>query len=226
MEIFATIPNNKKAILMIKKKSGDVPLPCHFNPENYTISRDIGWQPQPIKGQNVPTSEFKGGGPNKTQLNLLFDTTMDKAVKDVRDYTKKLWDATKIDEANLHAVTQKGEPPHVVFMWGRSWSFEGVITSLSEQFVLFSDEGIPLRSNIQLGLTQVVDDTTFGKQNPTSGGIPGGKLYTVREGDRLDLIAAQQYDKPMMWRHIAEYNDIDNPRNLVPGSKLIIPPLP
>ncbi len=221
---FANIPKDKKAVIVIKKKSGDVTLSCHFNPENYTISRDIGWQPQPIKGQNVPVSEFNGGGPNKTDLSLLFDTSAEPAGKDVRDYTKKLWDATRIDEDSKHPVTQKGEPPHVIFIWGRSWSFEAVISSLSEQFILFNEDGIPIRSSIKIGLTQVIDDTTFGKQNPTSGGIPG-KMYTVQEGDRLDLIAAQHYDKPMLWRLIAEYNEIDNPRNLVPGQHLIIPPL-
>jgi nucleoid-associated protein YgaU len=70
-----------------------------------------------------------------------------------------------------------------------------------------------------------VDDTSFGRQNPTSGAI-AGKIHLVREGDRMDLLANQYYKKPMLWRYIAEHNDIDNPRNLTPGTRLIIPPLP
>ncbi len=219
------IANDKKATIIIKKKSGDVKLTCHFNPERYTVSRDVDWQLQPIKGQNVAASEFRGGGPSRTTLTLLFDTTSEESVTDVRDHTKKLWDASRIDQDAKNNTTNKGEPPRVVFIWGRAWSFEAIINSISEEFVLFNEDGVPLRSNVTVSLTQVKDDTTFGRQNPTSGGTPG-KVYTVREGDRLDLIAAQYYNKPMLWRYIAEHNDIDNPRELVPGQQLLIPELP
>ncbi|HEX2914633.1 MAG TPA: LysM peptidoglycan-binding domain-containing protein [Chloroflexia bacterium] len=221
---FSNIPSSKKATIVIKKKTGDETLTCHFNPEKYTITRTIGWQQQSIKGQNVPPSEFTGGGPSKMDLNLLFDTSFETTAKDVRTDTKKLWDATRV-ETDSNDTSNKGQPPHIVFIWGRSWTFEAVITSLSEEFILFNEDGIPIRSNIRIQLTQVKDDTSFGKQNPTSGATPG-KVYTVREGDRLDLIAAQYYKKPMLWRYIAEHNDIDNPRQLVPGQQLIIPPLP
>jgi LysM repeat protein len=221
---FGNIPSEKKATLVIKKKSGDVKLPCHFNPEKYTVSREVMWARQPVIGKNVPPSEFMGGGASKTTLTLLFDTSTESSPKDVRDYTRKIWDATRIDEDNKNQVTNKGEPPRVIFIWGKSWSFEAIIHSLSEEFILFNEDGIPIRSNITVGLTQIVDDTSFGKQNPTSGGTPG-KVYTVREGDRLDLIAAQNYGKATHWRHIAEQNNIDDPRKLKPGQRLILPPL-
>lgn len=223
--IFGKIPSDKKASIIIKKKSGDVTLSCHFNPDTYTVNRSVSWQFQPIIGGNVPTAEFKGGSNSTTSLKLLFDTTGEEAVTDVRDHTKKLWDATKIDQDAKNTTTNQGEPPHVVFIWGRSWSFEAVITSLSEEFVLFSEEGVPLRSNVNLSLTQVKDDTSFGRQNPTSGATPG-RVHTVREGDRLDLISAQYYKKATHWRYIAEQNGIDNPRQLKPGQRLVIRPLP
>ena len=225
---FGSITSDKKAYLLIKFKSGDKKLSCHFNPEKYTINREIGWKPQPVIGNNVPASNFEGGGPSKVTLTLLFDTTFEggeSTVVDVRDYTKPLWDATRIDQDNKNTTTNKGTPPTVVFMWGRAWTFEAVINSLSQEFILFSEEGVPIRSTVTLGLTQIKDDTAFGRQNPTSGGTPG-KIYTVREGDRLDLIAASYYKKPMLWRYIAEHNDIDNPRDLMPGQRLIIPELP
>ena len=222
--LFGSIPNGKKASLVILwKKKPREELTFHFNPEKYNITRSITWTPQEAKGKDMPISEFKGGGASTTSLDLTFDTALEGGTKDVRSDTKKLWNATMIEENNLDLKTQTGEPPHVIFIWGTSWHYEAVITSIAEDFVLFNASGTPIRSTVKLGLTQVVDSKKAAKQNPTSGGIPGN-IYTVREGDRLDLIANQFYSKPMMWRDIAEYNNINTPSQLIPGMKLIIPP--
>ena len=39
----------------------------------------------------------------------------------------------------------------------------------------------------------------------------------------LSSIAALRWRKPEEWRRIAEANDIDNPRSLVPGQALRMP---
>ncbi len=217
------LPEDKKASIIIKKKGGDVTLTCHFNPSDYAISRSISWNVKKVLGQDQPTFEYTGADANKLSLKLLFDTTLDHTEKkDVREYTKLLWEAAYLDKDNKNATTNNSEPPHVVFMWGKTWSFEAVITSISQDFVLFDENGIPLRSNVSLSLTQVKDDRTFGKQNPTSGGVPG-QIHHVQEGDRLDLLAAKYYNKPTRWREIAQFNKIDNPRRLRAGQRLIIP---
>lgn len=225
--ISAGLPQDKKAVIIVKKKDGsEQRLTCHFNPTDYTINRDVHWNFRPVLGKDIPAADFQGGGTNKLSLKLLFDTTEEaNGPVDVRTYTKKLWDAAYIDNDNKNTTTNKGEPPHILFIWGTTWSFEAVITGLSQEFILFSDSGLPIRSYVTLHMTQVVDDRTFGRQNPTSGGLHG-KLYTVQQGDRLDLIANQYYKKPMLWRYIAEHNDIENPRRLVPGQRIIIPDLP
>ena len=51
------------------------------------------------------------------------------------------------------------------------------------------------------------------------------KIWRVKQGDTLRLIAAREYGNPDLWRRIADANRIDNPRLLKPGTKLIIPPL-
>jgi hypothetical protein len=226
------LPQDKKAVVVVKKKDGSQQtLTCHFNPTDYTISRQVSWNFLTSKGKDMPMAEFQGGGATNLTLKLLFDTSMSKngnastAPKDVRDDTKHLWEAAYIDKNNKDATTNMGEPPHIIFMWGSTWSFEAVITGISQEFILFSDSGIPLRSYVTLNLTQIVDSRTFAKQNPTSGAKPG-KIHTVRAGDRLDLLAQQYYGKPMLWRYIAEHNDIENPRQLSPGVRLLIPELP
>ena len=55
------------------------------------------------------------------------------------------------------------------------------------------------------------------------------KLWTVKSGDRLDLIANQALRDPTQWRQIAKLNKISNPFNFPSkndfGRILVIPDL-
>lgn len=50
------------------------------------------------------------------------------------------------------------------------------------------------------------------------------KVYSVRAGDRLDLIAGDEYDDPSLWWLIAFVNKIYDPIfDLKVGQKILIP---
>ena len=51
------------------------------------------------------------------------------------------------------------------------------------------------------------------------------KTRTLRRGDSLASLAAEEYGDPGRWRPIAEANRIDNPLRVEPGAVLVIPPL-
>lgn len=49
-------------------------------------------------------------------------------------------------------------------------------------------------------------------------------VHTYVEGQRLDQIAFNYYNRPSLWWVIAEFNpQIKDPMNIAPGTKLIIP---
>lgn len=220
------ITRDNKATLVIMKPDGKSKIglvTVHFNPDEYTVSRTLTWNKKDVPGKDVPQYDFGGASNADVTLNLLFDSSSE-VNKDVRDYTKPLWEATFVESSTKNATTQLGEPPRVMFMWGRQWSFTGVIVSMSQKFLLFKADGTPIRVQVTLVLRQTKDDKTFGKQNPTSGAIPS-RVHIVNDGDRLDLLANEYYGNPTKWRQIAEYNGVDNPRSLVPGQHLIIPEL-
>jgi nucleoid-associated protein YgaU len=47
----------------------------------------------------------------------------------------------------------------------------------------------------------------------------------VGRGDTLQSIAFKEYDDAGEWRRIAEANGIDDPLELAPGKRLLIPPI-
>lgn len=69
------------------------------------------------------------------------------------------------------------------------------------------------------------------ERNGTSGGNGttdddgGERTVVVEKGDTLWDIADEEYGDPTKWEVIAEANDIENPRDLEPGTTLVIPEL-
>jgi nucleoid-associated protein YgaU len=62
------------------------------------------------------------------------------------------------------------------------------------------------------------------RQNPTSGGRTGLESHILTEGDTLHSVAWARFGDPSYWRAIAEFNGIDDPLRLTPGTRLLIPP--
>jgi nucleoid-associated protein YgaU len=205
----------------ISGESVDITVDCLFNPEEYTLARTNTWEIKMVKGKNIPEVTFGGGQPATLKMKLFFDTFAEGT--DVRKHTEGLWKLMRIDESSKNPKTKKGEPPRVVFTWGQCWSFEAVIESLSQTFILFLESGVPVRSTVDITFKQVQDEMQFAGTNPTSGGGEPHRVHVVQAGERLDWIAYQEYGDPTLWRHIAEENNLIRPHQLRPGQKLVIP---
>jgi nucleoid-associated protein YgaU len=101
--------------------------------------------------------------------------------------------------------------------------FDGVISSYSERFTLFLPDGTPVRAVVDLTLSESRDGAYLARQNPTSGGVGGDRVWVVREGDTLPWIAFSEYRDATEWRSIADANRLTNVRHLIPGTVLVIP---
>jgi hypothetical protein len=214
---------------VIKTLDGEkIEVKCLFNPKEYTFAKTNSWPKDQKAAANTPVLNFGGGNPATLNMDLLFDTYQNARnggqSKDVRSvYINNLWKMMFVDKNLAEKKKNKqGRPPKVQFTWGKAWSFEAVMTSLSVTFTLFLPDGTPVRATAKVAFQQI-QDTKELPQNPTSGGIGGERIRTVEEGDRLDLIAHEEYGDTSQWRLIAAANGISNPRNLRPGSTLVIP---
>jgi hypothetical protein len=214
---------------VIKTLDGErIEVQCLFNPKEYTFAKTNSWPKDQKAAANTPVLNFGGGNPATLNMDLMFDTYQNprngSQSKDVRTaYINDLWKMMFVDEQLKEKKKNKqGRPPKVQFTWGKAWSFEAVMTSLSVTFTLFLPNGTPVRATAKVAFQQIQDTKSL-PQNPTSGGIGGERVRTVEEGDRLDLIAHEEYGDTAQWRLIAAANGITNPRDLRPGLTLVIP---
>lgn len=207
---------------IINLDGGGSPIECMFNPKEYSFSKRNQWTAGKSKGSNMPQLEFGGGQPATLQMQLFFDTYA--AGKDVRkEFTDSIWQLMMVDQKLKDPKNKKGRPPKVRFQWGSAWSFDAVITTVTQKFTLFLSDGTPVRATLDVTFQQIKDAALFPPQNPTSAGAGGERVWVVNEGDTLAWIAYKEYGDSNQWRRIADANRLTQVRRLVPGTALEIP---
>ncbi len=209
-----------KAVIINLDKNSRVE--CLFNPKEYTFAKRNQWKAGKNSGVNMPKLEFSSGEPATLTLQLFFDSYADG--KDVREvYTDAIWEMMLVDSSLKDKKNKKGRPPKVRFQWGKAWSFDAVLTSVNQRFTLFLPDGTPVRASLDVTFQQVKDEKLFPRQNPTSGGVGGERVWVVHEGDTLSWIAYKEYGDAGRWRVIADANQLNEVRRLRPGMMLAIP---
>lgn len=197
-------------------------IECMFNPGEYTFSKSTSWTHGGGSGADMPQIEFVAGQPAILQMQLFFDTFA--SGDDVRlRYTDAIWELTHVDRNLADPKTGKARPPFVRFVWGKSWTFDAVITAITQRFTLFLSDGTPVRATLDVTFQQIRDARQLKPQNPTSGGEGGDCVWTVTAGDSLLSIAYRVYGDANQWRRIAEANGLTNVRRLQPGMTLKVP---
>lgn len=199
-------------------------IDCMFNPSRFEFTSANRWESDRVPGKAAPSMRFAGGDGGSFRLSLVFDTTATGTSVSV--HTNKLLKLMEVDTSlpGYDAARNNGRPPWVKFHWGTHLhSFKAVVTSANVTFTYFSNEGLPLRANVELSLEQFEPDANWGPQNPTSGTPTPNRTHQVRVGDTLDRIAAQYYGDSTRWRDIADLNGISDPLDLRPGTHLAIP---
>lgn len=196
----------------IKRKDGKNTINVMFNPTTYTLSKSATIAEIGIPGLDYPLLQFIRGNSEDLKMQLFLDTT--DSGKDLNKCLNDLHELIDVDGA-LHA------PPVCQFQWG-SQKFDCVLTSLSQQLLLFDASGNPLRAKV---------DVIFKKYRNLEIQLKDIKLETADytnyrtfiEGDMLSSIAGEEYHDPGLWRLIAKENNIDDPLSLAPGTILKIP---
>jgi hypothetical protein len=208
------------------KKMENKTIEVMFNPKDYAHSLNVEWE-----GENEDIPEFKRSNFGTLTITLFFDS-YEKGV-DVREdheirssgKVRKIAGTKRIIELGLPSVEGKDSkrPPICLFSWGK-FNFKCVIENVKQEFTMFLSNGIPVRAKVTITMKPVtsVQDTLKMK------GIEAcRKIRIVKEGDRLDIIAAEELKDPLLWRKIAKANDIADPLNFPGpdniGRVLIIP---
>ncbi len=201
----------QKAQIIPLDLAGAVPITVMFNPNEYTVSFEGKYTGENDKKQFIrsETPEFK--------VSLFYDTYERR--RDVKLETGKL---TSLLDPKVPGKNTK-KPTVCLFIWGK-FTYRGVLSKIDQKFTMFLEDGTPVRSLLDVTF---ISDESEKKVEIAEGREACRKLWIVKSGDRLDLIANEALKDPMKWRIIAEVNKIINPLGFPDkndfGRTLVIP---
>lgn len=190
------------------------PVKAQFNPKEYTVTKSVTWNQHKGSAKDRPMVQFTTGQPKKLSVTLFFDGYEQK--KSVRGDCQRLVAFAEMD-VTLH------RPPEVLFSW-KDEQFAGVFDNVSVAYQMFKTDGEPVRATVTISMQNAKPnrDPQSEKQNESP---DFAKLHTLKRGETLHALAAQEYEDAAEWRRIADANGIDDPLNVEPGTKLLIPPI-
>lgn len=203
-----------KALIINTDAVVPLPIPVMFNPPEYQLQKTNQFAEVGIPGLGSSMLQFVKGSAQTLTMELFFDTTA--LGVDVRLFTALVLALTDVN-SDTHA------PPRLMFVWG-SLIFPCVLEGVTQRFDYFNALGLPLRARLSVTLkgNDLLADLLASIPLLSADRT---KRRTVKGGETLQTIAAQEYRDARRWRPIAEANKIDNPLTIQTGDNLIVPTL-
>ena len=191
-----------------------------LNPASYKHYESIIYNKENALQSNEPDRKFSAIPPRKLDFNIIIDGTGVVTPSGHSDVT------TQIDQLNnivYKYQEKKREPSHVLILWG-SLKFFGRLESMTINYSLFAPGGTPLRAEVALvfGSFLPAKQEALMKKNSLSYGT---HIMTIKAGDTIPGLCHRIYGDGRYGEQVAKINDIDNLRDIKPGTKLIFPPL-
>lgn len=203
-------------------ESGD-PFEVMINPDSYSRSYSINYVDKENLGGLAKSPKFNKILSEKISFKIVLDGTgivpLLKANKgsSVEKMVTNLKNVVYNYQGKIH------QPNFVQLEWN-PLIFKGRLESMSIDYKLFKADGTPLRAQISLSFIEFMSEkltaATEGDNSPDM-----THLVTIREGDTLVDLCRKIYGKSMYYLKVASYNNLTNFRLLIPGSKIVFPPL-
>ena len=189
---------------------------------------------EPIGG--FPKTTFSAQKPDRLKLTLSIkekDTiTLEssdlKSVLKSGDLSKHIGESSEDQIKYIKNVIWKydgsnHQPPFVKIIYG-DFLFKGICKDFAEKKVQVNSEGKLIVAQVVLKFESTISpdlaNKKAGNQSPDM-----THYYTVKEGETLPFISNKIYGTTSLYLALAKYNQMNSPRSLKAGERIIIPPL-
>ena len=191
---------------------------AYVNPNEITLAYEVEYDSAQGSGTTNSRMSFKKMKPGDLSLTFFIDGTgANGRPCDVQEKVRQFQLVTGYN-GNIHRTN------YLKVGWGTLTIKRCVLKSASIVYKLFKPNGIPLRAVITAAFSDNSDDQTrVAMAQDQSPDLTHFRL--VKAGDTLPLLCHEIYGDPGMYLRVARANELDDFRNLVPGTRLRFPPL-
>lgn len=191
-----------------------------INPDKYSQRYEIHFNDEQGLGTPNATLKYKKTTPAGLDFELIFDGTGVLSTS----RTDVLSDITNFKNVVYYYNGTIHKPNYLRLIWGKGLSFQCQLTSLSFTYTLFKSDGSPLRAKANVSFKEYQTPAQItAKSNNQSPDMTHEVM--VRAGDNLPAMTYAVYGDNNHYLKVAAYNKLDNFRHLVPGTKILFPPL-
>jgi hypothetical protein len=191
---------------------------AYVNPSEITLAYEMEYDSAQGSGTTGSRMEFKKAKPGDLSLTFFLDGTGANGVSlDVQDKVAEFQRITGYN-GDIH------RPNYLIVAWGSIQVKRCVLKSASIAYKLFKPSGQPLRALITANFTDNADDETrVALAQDQSPDLTHARLF--KAGDSLPLMCYRIYGDPGYYLEVARANGLDNFRDIVPGTRILFPPL-
>lgn len=225
----------KLTIYAYKKRSRSVrsfvgSFTAMFNPESFSQRYEVQYGRNQSLNSTNRQARYSYSEPRELELKLILDDTgvhdigllKLKAQESVSDKVKDFIDLTFHMNGNIH------EPNFLVAEWGGTEDggliFFCRLLSVNVTYTSFNRDGSPLRAELDITLISDSDaKKRMAQENKSSPDLTHYRI--VKQGDTLPLLTKEIYGSSKYYLQVAQVNNLDNFRQLMPGQELFFPPL-
>ncbi len=217
-----------------------------INPENFKESYAIEYSKEQPAGTQGKPQRFYKVKPGEFTLNLLLDSTGIFPKKDdssslISDFQSQL--SSLVPFQDVDASSDTGVNDDIKSLKEMLVSKEGTIhqpeyikisyadiekrckiTKMDIDYKMFNPQGYPIRVEVKLTCIETISDT-LEKAKIAQSSPDLTHVRTVIEGDTLPLMTYKIYGNSKYYLEVAKANNLLNFRNLIPGQKIIFPPI-
>ena len=198
-----------------------------YNPASFSQTYEIEYDGKLKQAYNSSGKEvkYRRSKPRTLDITLILDGTGVQSMgaarlsaqKSVTDRVQQFLDLTFRMNGKVH------EPNFLVVEWG-DLIFSCRLQNVTINYTSFNPDGSPLRA--ELGIQLISDQETkrrLRKDNKNSPDLTHHRV--VKSGDTLPQLAKEIYGSAHYYLRVAQVNQLDDFRNLTPGTSLYFPPL-
>lgn len=193
-----------------------------FNPESYSLTRKNVYSPRQGTNTSGRSADYLLSEPAKFALKMVIDGTGVTEIGlmpnvDVQTEVDRFLKLAANMDGNLH------EPRFLVVKWGKL-AFPCRLEQTQIHYTLFDNSGLPLRAELNSVFIHDQDKKARlraeGKNSPDL-----THVRIVQAHQTLPLLCQEIYGAPGYYLQVAAANGLNDFRNLVPGQRLVFPPL-
>jgi hypothetical protein len=203
-----------------EKAGKDFTIP--INPETYSQAYKIESKSKSTGGNEGSTPEYKFTTPEQLKLDFTLDNTgtIEGNILDGTPLPKQVESLLNV----VYKMQGKSHRPSILQIQWDLFTFDCVLASIDINYVLFKQNGEPLRAKISATFTQHKDPKLRArkedKQSPDL-------THTVKiaQDDNLPLLSYRNYGDPSLYVQLAYVNRLMSIRSLKTGDELLFPPV-